>query len=155
MRYLGNLILAIAVLSGSIRASPITFLPQQQPQHNKIIYKDDGTIDKIIKPDGTILPGASGVICTTRCPKIAQESLREEKDNKKIIAGILIGGAIIACAVLCRGSKEPPPITVVPPTVPPISPPEPTNPVPEPSNLMLSVIALGCLGYLKRKGREG
>ena len=148
MSYFVRACLLVLVFSLSTRASPVMFY--QDPQHSKVVYKDDGTIEKIIMPDGRILLGDSGVICTDEC----WEEAEEEYGNKRkwIIGGLILGG-LIFCTALCKSCPPPvavPPTGILPPVV---QPPTPT-PIPEPSSLLL-IAAGGLFFRLTKRRRSG
>lgn len=129
------LLLLVCVLRAS--AAPVT-VQVDDPKYSKIIVVAGE--EKILLPDGRILPFGQGILCTDDCPA---EVLAPPSSNRIWLVPVVAAG-IITTAILWPGNRQPRPPRID--TSQPLPPCDdiPTAPVPEPSTLAL----LGLAGLL-------
>lgn len=124
----------------AIQAAPLTFHQEPQQPPKPLVIR---------LSDGRSVPEGPGVICSEECVAAEAASLPDAPGSRRWLIAIPIGAGIIACAVLCRGSRD---TSVNRPPVPPNAPDQPGAPVPESAPVALlavGIFALYKLGKLE------
>lgn len=126
-----RIIITFIFCASSVFAAPVTF-KQDDPKHSRVIVVAGE--EKILMPDGRVLPFGQGILCTEECPEITEVVA----SNRRWAVPVIAAGIITTAVLWPRNPRN---------SAPPIDTP-PIAPVPESATIVL--LASAGLFFLPR-----